>query len=246
MKSTIWFAVAAWLLLAAGNAGAQGGINLSWDDRGTHGFSARTFARDTNAGSSVLIPSWQPPAIPYEHCFPGISAILDVQTAGAALPDWWRYRTAGSCRQNSLRPSTDLANPIPSCPEPWFCPGTPGLFLYEPGHGGPNRLRTGVSVSIGRLLCHSVIPDVEVTGSKIVIDHARSTGAGACMGCEEGACIVLNSVELALVTRSGQQRVPLTAPLSGNFVVWPSGVGDCPAATPVGNTTWGRLKSSYR
>ena len=84
---------------------------------------------------------------------------------------------------------------------------------------------------------------VEAYCFKLTIDHAKTIGADACAGCLEGVCVVLN--EIKLNENQPWERV-ITNPLSRNYVTWQGGIPDCPGATPVRNTTWGRVKSLYR
>jgi len=89
------------------------------------------------------------------------------------------------------------------------------------------------------------IPEgLEVYSSKININNVKSAGS-TCPGCLTGVCIVLNSIVLDQVAPAANKFV--SAPAVRNFVTWQGGIGgDCLAATPARNATWGSIQALYR
>ena len=70
----------------------------------------------------------------------------------------------------------------------------------------------------------------------------------SCAGCTDGACIVLNSIQLTQPIGVGDYTI--SNPILRNWVQWQGGAttitGGCPLATPTRSTTWGSVKSLYR
>ncbi|MCC6650192.1 MAG: hypothetical protein IT348_03470 [Candidatus Eisenbacteria bacterium] len=95
------------------------GAKLAWSEcLGGGGASARTFACDTNSGSDVIWASFVPP--------PGIAQLTAVEVVvevGVAplevIPDWWQFRNAGTCRQNSLSIGFDYVGVPSGCADYW-------------------------------------------------------------------------------------------------------------------------------
>lgn len=222
---------------------AQSGINLSWDDCGAFGSESKTFACDTNAGSVAMVGSFAA-TLP-----PGVMAaawemILDLQSAGTVLPDWWMFAGAGSCRTSALQASFDFTSGLASCGD-YFGGVTIGGISYQAGFGAANRARVQLVTldPAGGTAVQPPVPGVEYYMFKLTILFDKTVGSGSCEGCGEGVCIVLNEVRFVDLS---QNDVILTAPLLRNHVTWQGGIPDCPAATPVRNRTWGAVKSLYR
>ncbi len=228
------------LFLLASPVLGQTGLNLSWDDCGAFGSSAKVFACNTNAGSNTLVASF---AAQPGLCLIGCLGLLDLQTSGAVLPDWWQFKNAGSCRQTALRASGDFGTGPSSCLDTWQQEAVPGVYAYEVGVGNPNRARITVA-QVSPFECRPLPGEVESYAFKLIVSNDKSVGDGACAGCDEGVCIVFNFLHLAQY--SGFPAFDLTAPLNRNFVTWQAGIPDCPGATPVRNQTWGAVKTMYR
>jgi hypothetical protein len=243
MKKTLLMA-GALLALTAGIASAQGGINLSWTDCGAFGTLQKNFACTSNSGTQSMTASVVTGVDMAQ--LNGQASVLDMQTNQAALSNWWQFNTGG-CRFGS--PALIAGNfdftAVSNCLDPWGGTASGGLN-YAPGFSGPNRARI-------RTVC-AIIGSTGITGVdeyymfKVNISNARSTGAGACAGCTDGACIVFNSI---LVTQpAGVGDYTISNTLLRNWVQWQGGAvnvtGGCPAATPTQNRTWGSVKSLYR
>ena len=96
----------------------------------------------------------------------------------------------------------------------------------------------------------SVPVDLEVYSFKCNINNAKSTGLGACAGCNAEACIVLNEITINQPAPD-PPRTPITNPAAAAHVIWqawttvdPNNL--CPAVTPTRNQTWGSIKALYR
>jgi hypothetical protein len=243
MKRLLTLLACAALTLVATSAFA-GGINLSWVDCGAFGALQRNFACNTNSGLNSAVASVVTGVDMAQ--LNGQASVLDMQTNQAALSNWWQFNSPG-CRFASpalIAGNFDFTANI-NCLDPWGGTASGGLN-YSPGFGGPNRARI-------RTVC-AIIGSTGITGVdeyymfKVNISNARSTGAGACAGCTDGACIVFNSI---LVTQpAGVGDYTISNTLLRNWVQWQGGAvnvtGGCPAATPTQNRTWGSVKSLYR
>ena len=239
MKKTLWF-TAALLTLGIGVASAQ--INLNWQDCVLSGVvgSNRIFACASNSGNNALISTFIAPA--------GVTALLggdvvmDMQTAGATLPDWWNF---GGCRAaTALLFSTDFSGvPVGGCDDV-FGPALGGGFNF-PAFGGANRQRFKHGFALAQGF-PAIVAGHEVYFSRIVILNAGTVGG--CAGCLTGACIVLNQMNVVQdpVTHPGGD-FSYTLPATRQHVTWQSGGGvDCPGVTPARKTSWGTIKTLYR
>jgi hypothetical protein len=84
--------------------------------------------------------------------------------------------------------------------------------------------------------------------TRIRLLNDKSSGSFSCLGCNAGACLVLNSIAVRRLPGAPGGDLVLTVPRAGNGnrVTWQGGQGaDC-SAVPVRRTTWGLVKSLYR
>ena len=88
-----------------------------------------------------------------------------------------------------------------------------------------------------------VSEELEYYAFKLSINSAKTVGTGACDGCLDPVCIVLNEIKLTQPVGVGNYR--LQNPALSYYATWQGGVvsGGCPAATPARNRTWGAVKS---
>jgi hypothetical protein len=241
--------VAVLLLLTAAPACA-GGLSLGWTDcLGEGGASNSAFACNTNLGTHVLTSSFVLDADLARVS--GNELVFDLLSESDPLPSWWEFREPGSCRLTSLSLSTavDPANVL--CTD-WAAGSAAGGIAYygsELGSGDPSlvdrhrRLKVAVAVPSTGLIDLSA--DVEYFSCNLVINHAKSAGAGACAGCDVRVCIVLASLDVT--TPDAQDHVWLEEPVTagGNIATW-QGVGPDCLLVPTRNTTWGAIKSRFR
>jgi hypothetical protein len=240
MKKTLLMA-GAMLALTAGLA-AAGGINLAWNDCAPGGLGSKTFACTSNNGANVLFMSAIAPAVMGQ--LNGHEGVLDLQTNQAALSDWWKIGGTGCRLGTAISSNFDfVAGPF-SCVDVWAGQAAGGInYAYPFGAANRSRIRTVCAIpgSTG------IDDATEYYIAKVTITNARTTGAGACAGCTDGACIVLNSIKLTQPAGVGDYVI--ANPITSNFVTWQSGGGlggECPQATPSRNATWGSVKSLYR
>ena len=227
------------------------GVNLSWNDCGTFGVYRQTFACDTNAGSHTLVGSYVVPDLPEPIL--GNSFVVDLMSPCPAFPDWWQLRT-GLCRQTSLAGNFDFTAGPFDCLDYWQG-GALGGVVMDPPSPSSASIKGVCSLPAGDSRIVLIPGDTEVYSFKLIINHAKTVGPGACQGCFADLCIVLRSIQLGLVSGNS---VILTQPAVRNDVSWQSGAlvypdfvplppfcsGNCP--TPARDRTWGSIKALYR
>ena len=248
MRRSRAFLLGLTLLLAAGPARAAGGVHLTWGDCALQGAGqpVQAFACDTDLGSEVLYCGLVMPA-PTDSVL-GLELTVDIQHSAPVLPDWWRFNVAG-CRSGSLGADTDFGQ-VSTCQEMWQAPAAGGVLSYVVGmpRGGANQ----AGVLIGFSLPSGQLRTLDATSmyyaARILIaNDGTTTGCG---GCEDAACLVLNSIRVLRPPRpdgvpSGDVVVTTPGAGSGNWASWQAATANC-AAVPVRNMTWGAVKSLYR
>jgi len=243
MKKCILIA-GAMLALCAATASAEG-INLSWNDCGLAGTQNATFSCGTNTGLNSAVASFDPP--PGINQLTTITAQVDITTQ-APLPEWWKHGSSFCRGTTGLGISFDFtAGPFGPCIDP-FAGSMSGTFDYNVGFGSPERARLRLLGAAALENAAAVSPGNEYYAFKMNLLRAKTTGTGACAGCNVSACIVLN--EIRLVEPEGVGADPtIFLPRERNFVTWQlpvSGPPGCPLSTPTNSKTWGQVKSLYR
>jgi len=242
MKKTLVIA-GAMLALSVSIASAAG-INLSWNDCGTNGVPAMTFDCASNSGVPfTMIASFIPPAGVNE--FLGVSSQIDITISDATVPAWWQHGT-GMCRSTSgLSTSFDFTGGPFNCAD--FSAGqAAGGFAYDVGFGQANRARLRIQYAVPFDNRGPVDASTEYYSYKVNLQRAKSTGTGNCPGCNEAACIVLNSIQL-FQPPEDLNDPEIDNPASSNYVTWQAAsVPGCPLSTPTHNSSWGQVKSLYR
>lgn len=243
MKKAILLAGA--LLALSASVAAAAGLNLSWNDCGTFGVQNKTFACNVNTGSDILWGSYIPPD--GSTAITGNEMVLDLQSAAAVLPAWWQFKNTGSCRQTALS-AAFAANASGNCGDYWSGQASGGLASYNLNvvPGATNRARILLVAAVDQALAAPVDGATEYYSFSLTMNHTKTVGTGACAGCTDGICIVLNEIKLTQPVGVGDYRIQ--NPAVRNFVTYQGGAvsGGCPAATPARNTTWGQVKSLYR
>jgi hypothetical protein len=240
--------VALGLLLAA-TPSRSAGINLFWNDCsiGPTAATNENFACNTNIGSHLLVASFDPPP---GNSRPNIEpfylhVVVDLQSAAGSLPQWWRFKNANTCRQNSL---VAISSSTPgSCPDPFNGQAIAGFLYYEGFGGVANRARILVSSGTIDPTGYPVYPGTEYYAVYLIIRNNLTVGPDSCSGCSEPACLVLN--EITIYEFDPETTWTLTNPLTSNFVTWQGGAiggAGCPGATPAPTRTWGQIKTLYR
>ncbi len=228
-------------LLTATAAFADDGIILRVGDCSA-GSTVQSIVNDcsSNAGNALdLVVSCVVP-MPFDN-FVAAMSVIDVQTASATLPDWWRM-DAGGCRAGAFTVEGDAAV-SPSCPTIWDSfSGMISAGYEQIGVLGSNNGRFVVATAIP---APGTLPGdgtTEYGVARIRIQRVHSTGAGACAGCDVHAMLTLREVQFQNDTGIGNMRffnpaidvTSLSVTYEGQYPV------------PTRNRTWGAIKSLYR
>jgi hypothetical protein len=224
---------------------AGGGINLGWDDCGGQPPSLnKTFACDTNAGFNTLIGSFRAPSFVTEMS--ANEVVMDVQTSSVTLASWWNMRTGGCRAAGSLLGVFDFTAGPFTCYDYWQG-GAIGTLSESPPVGNRVRIRGVFALPAGDGRITGILEGTEVYSFKANINHSKTVGLGSCAGCANGACIVLNSIKLNQPVDAPGGGKYLGNPANRAYALWQGGIGgDCYAATPAKNVTWGQIKAHYR
>ena len=234
------------LLALTATVASAAGINLYWNDCSVAGVTNKTFNCASNAGSNTMTVSFDPP--PGLSSVNGLDMIIDIQSTSNPMTQWWFFKNTGTCRLASLGANTVFSSA--NCTEPWASAGSGNISAYLNNFGGdPKRARLAGTVSVGGPLAGPVSPGTEYYALNITINNAKTVGTGACAGCADPTCLVLNDLLISQPagTQGGSPKV--TNPLTSNFITWQGGAiggSGCPGATPTVNRTWGQVKSIYR
>lgn len=242
------FALAALLLLPAFDAQAAG-MAIRWNS--CAGASNRTFACDRSTGSEVIVGSFSPPAA---INLSGVEVNMRITAAEGNPPAWWQMFASGSCRQSSLSMAFDVSGET-ECDDPWQGQAGGGIGYYGPtapanwpGQGpGTGGMYLRMAVAVPVLAIQSVTPGRTYAAFRLTINHARSSGAAACEGCQQPVCITLEHMRL---TNPEKRPIDLTSGIPGmggaaNIVTWQGGTPTCGAGAPK-PSTWSEIKKRYR
>jgi hypothetical protein len=271
MKRSIRTVLAAALLItcSAGPALAQQvSTNLSWDHCAGDGRIAdRTFACDVNTGSETIVLSM----VPNDSTRTGVvawQARIDVTPVAQAVPSWWGLSQA-MCRPSGYQFQADWSGlPLPptAC-LPWYGSNPPfGTLQFTYGAGDRFHLEIGAGLSDPATTSATLLAGREYDLCRIRITHAKSTGTGACEGCDVPACIGVSQLDLLFSGRPTEYF----AGSGSNSVTWQGGYvagyptqsgapcshpSLCPytnqlqcttAPVPARGRTWGVIKALYR
>ena len=225
-------------------AGAEPHAHLSWNDCAASGIATRTFACNTNSGAEELVLSFVPPE--GVVTFTGIDARIRIWPPTPSLPPWWAL-AAGGCRSASLRVQP-FAPGASLCPTPW----TTELFTFVEFNPAAQEIRAAVNLNHGQE--HPLDPGVEYYGLRLTINHAKSTGSGACEGCSMPVGMYLSRLWMyqgAELTFEFPlpEVVYVNWQCDGGPIVDQGSVtgwqfANC--ATPAQGRTWGRIKALFR
>ena len=235
------------LLAFSATVASAEGINFAFNDCGLNGLANKTFACASNTGTNLLIGSFIAPA--GSTAITGEEIVIDLQSASAALPAWWTFKNTGTCRQTAFTTNADFSGGPFSCADYWAGQAAGGFSAFNPNivPGQLNRARILMVYAVPPALAGPVDETLEYYAFKLSFSNAKTVGTGACAGCVDPVCIVLNEIKLTQPVGVGNYRIQ--NPADGNFATWQGGVigsGGCPAATPARNATWGSVKSLYR
>jgi hypothetical protein len=229
------------------------GVALRWNHcfgEGTGVFN-RSFACDTNSGVETLVGSF---ALAIDMAsVSGSEITIDFNTAppphldpfpppGPVVPEWWRLRQPGTCRQNAMTASF-VADPGNTVCQDWGAGqqvGGIGAYNIE-GPLGQGRARLLMAVAVPQTALANLSGGTEYAVVTVQISHTKTVGTGACAGCGAPMFITLSRVNVVTPT-AGENRL-LSGPLdqiNADRVTWNAGV------TATRATSWATLKSLYR
>lgn len=251
-------------------ADAQSGARLRWNDC-DNAATNLNFACDANTGNNYMVATFQL-ANPVTD-FVSVQGHIDLISASATLPDWWKVKNAFQrpgtlCRNGALgAPVADVStitSAVSCTNDAWAGNGSSANggvdFLYPFPYnavGGPNgtgnaaadslrwaRFKFVMAVAGGNNI--NLDAGTEYFAIALRISNTKTIGAGNCLGCADAACIVFNKID---VLSFGSPQATLTSDIgsgSPSSITWQGGAGANCAAVPVRNTTWGQIKSFYR
>ncbi len=242
-----WLIACSLLALSASAALAQG-INLSYNDCGTFGIANKTFACNNNTatgtGLNTMVASFVAPAgvNQYVSC----ESELEIQTDSATLPEWWKIRGTGQCRNGVLLNNADFTAGPFSCVDFWGGAAAGGIGAYDLNYGGLNRSHIKLVWAVAPDAAGALADGTEYYAFKLSFNNSKSFGTGACAGCSVPACINMRYIKLVQPSVLNDNRT-ISNPASRAHVTWQSASDPiCVGATPSKNSTWGAVKALYR
>ena len=238
------------LLALSASVASAAGVNMYWNDCGTggNGITNKTFVCTNNTANHDFYVSVDPP--PGVVNTNGHNHIIDLMSVSSPLPAWWDFKNTGTCRINSLLASGDFSVSVSGgldCPDPWAGTGAAGVAAYTKDFSGdPRRARIIGSIAYSGPAV-AMNAGTEYYSIRMRINSAKTVGTGACAGCLDPVCLVLNQVRIAQPAPDPTYAVEM--PLVNNYATWQGGqVGGegCPGVVPTQNHSWGKVKSLYR
>jgi len=256
-------------LAAAHSAGAAAtsppGMNVRWDNcYSDGGVISKTFACDTNAGSERLVMSFVLDADMPQVSGQEIRVII--HSVSPTLPSWWAMKNAGTCRQSSLAVSTTPPPGATNCLDWSGGAAIGGIGNYLIGDLGANSVVSSVAFAVPPNALATLLAGQEYFVGSLTINHAKTVGSGACSGCEQPVCIVLDRMRITtpdLATnrelnggangpdsqfarwQNGEETNVALVYSGPNFGFYHSYTCEL-SATPTRGSTWGAVKSLYR
>ena len=232
-------------------AAAGGAVRMRWDNCwGDAGVMNKAFACNVNTGSNILVASLVP-----DRPVLGVSDLesrVDLTFAGGSVPDWWRFRTTGTCRTSSLNVTATTPVSAVACQDWAAGAALAGITSYSLNTFVPGK----ASVQVVSGLISGGTADF-VTGQEyylfsLTVNHVKTVGAGACAGCNLGACIGLQYVELNTPPPVSTQTFFALSLDTDWLTTWQGGILNgagglsCAQTTATRTSTWGGVKSLYR
>ncbi|MBI5168428.1 MAG: hypothetical protein HZA61_02970 [Candidatus Eisenbacteria bacterium] len=235
------------LALLSGPAHAQyGAVRIAWDDCGSAGATARTFACNTNSGVEVIVVSFKP-ANSTDAVYQFDTRLALGYESFEVIPDWWAFVPVTGCRRGSLIASADFTSASGACADPWMGQAFTSLSVtrYDIFDTQLRREIVQVTTAIPFASAAPLDAATEYYGVRLIVNHQKTVGTGACAGCAQGMCVGLfGSGSSTLANPANPVRSSLF-PRNGYSVTWNGGTS-CDRLVPARNATWGALKSLYR
>ena len=256
-------------LTLAVSAFAATGVNLAWDAcLGSGGVSNKTFACDTNTGTDYLYVSFVSDTAISDVT--GMELKIDGVSCSSAVPTWWHFKNLGACRQTAMSVSAAQGTESPGCANLWPPSLAGGVISFNPNtytdpSFGPT-FRIFMALGVPSFDKFQISPGQETFVARVAITHAKTTGTGACAGCDTPMSIgvhrldltrtsALPQVTLSTETIPGSSTVAWQGASASSFIPppplghndpWPYRTVECALPVPARNHTWGTIKSMYR
>jgi hypothetical protein len=234
------------VLLLTHGTGKAAGLNLSWGAcEAEGGIANKTFACNTNTGSSTLYGSF---SVAEEiDDITGLIAKIRIRADAPTLPNWWIAANVGSCRVGAFSTGFSFAGvPGTECLDPWDgqlvgAVGGYRTFWTTPQvSGGANRAELVVVGAVPSSSPVVLAAANEYYGFWVKLNYSKTVG-GACDGCLVPVCLEFSEIEF--YRSDGSTRL-LTGPLVSNVATWQSSE-TCLLGAPVHNATWKRIKALH-
>lgn len=239
------------VLLACAPCAHAVGLGLRWGS--CEGSANRNFACDRNTGSELLVASFSPPGGITEMT--GIEAYMRVVTADGKVPAWWQLFERSNCRPTSLSLQSDVSDQL-ECDDPWEGQGMGGIARYKQNGSSGVDLIAGIAVPPNAK--HGLSAGRTYAAFKLLINHQRTSGPGACAGCETPVCITFDRMVIAQysepdpdthITRPRNSEITLGLPgtgnTPGNLATWQGGTANCGAGLTK-PSSWSQVKDRFR
>lgn len=223
------------LLLALAGPAASEPLAFSWTPCDAAPVATRIFGCDTNGGADTLAISLLP-NFGFSHVSK-VTLSLAVCFREDFVPPWWRVDPAG-CRVGALTvapaedgPCESIWDPLGAAQSTIQMQSLPTTFGFEftvtiavTDLAHTRDLRSGSTVQVARL----------------VLDHSRTVGIGACTGCGTAAQVEGHFVRIE-TTDGGNLGISASARAK-----WQDATITCDAVTPASRSTWGAVETLYR
>ena len=235
MRKVILLALS--LLAVSATLAGAAGLNLRWTAcAGDGGVQNRTFACDTNAGGHDIAGSFVLDSDLEQ--VNGNELVVDITFIGPTVPEWWKFKNAGSCRMLAL---SIAAQDGVSCPDQFLGQASMNIAAYQaPTFLGPDR---------ARILCVNAVPpgyEVNLVAGQEYgiarwrITNTKTVGTGACGGCTTQATIVFGDANIWVTGSTQTVRLTAGTGPGSNCITWQWGL------VPTRKSTWRAVKSLYR
>ena len=219
-------------------------VNLSWNDCVLGPFAiGRANDCTTNTGTmGTLFVSFSPPGTLPLYVAAQTSILL--QTSGATLSPWWHFESGGCRGAGGLVSTADFTGGPFACADFWNGQQVGGYFYETPAPSLlPNSARLRSVFALPTALAGPIDNSKIWYAHKVTIFNSKTVGTGACSGCLDGACIVVNQINLSqpapapdVIITTGPQQIVTYRGATGTV---------CLEATPTRRMTWGSIKSLY-
>jgi len=256
MRRILGLSVVAAMLCVASSALAAPGLSMRWQlcaGEGAGAAANRTFACTANTGSNLLVCSFELGSDVAQVS--GNEVVLDILSQSATLPAWWDFKNAGTCRTGSLAVNVG-ADPNNVVCVDWtqglatggigsYATGTdPSMGTIDPSLAAQHR-RLTVALAVPPASLQDLVAATEYFSCNVTINNLKTVGTGACAGCTEPVCVVLNSINVTTPVLANNVLIGNASSAGSNIVTW-QGAGPNCQLVPTKNKTWGEVKSLYR